>query len=96
MTLTIYMLILKCLDVDGQTLNLMLCFSGFFQKVPSSSNQQEVALSPLTKNIQEKSTRKHTTAAAQARQERLVHSVTHREKGIEVTKIGRARRTSWT
>lgn len=39
---------------------------------------------------------KHTTAAAQARQEGLVHSVTHRGKGIEVTKISRARRTGWT
>ena len=40
---------------------------------------------------------KHTTAAAaQARQKGLVHSVTHRGKGIEVTKIRRARRTNWT
>lgn len=31
----------------------------------------------------------HTAAAAQARQEGLVHSVTHRGKGIEVIKIRR-------
>lgn len=66
-----------------------------FQNCPALlSNSRWLSL--LWKNIQEKSTRKHTTAAAQARQERLVHSVTHREKAIEATKIRRARRTSWT
>lgn len=51
----------------------------------------------ILKKIGGKKRRKnHTTAAAQARQEGLVHSVTHRGKGIEVTKIRRARRTSWT
>lgn len=39
---------------------------------------------------------KHTTAVAQARQTGFVHLVTHRGKGIEVTKIRRARRTDWT
>lgn len=55
-------------------------------------------MSPLAKKRSRKSEEKtkHTTAAAQARQKGLVHSVTHRGKGIEVTKIRRARRTNWT
>lgn len=69
-------------------------------KVSPSPTQKEVAFSPLVKEYLRKSgakkDKKHTTAAAQARQEGLVHSVTHRGKGIEVTKISRARRTGWT
>lgn len=46
--------------------------------------------------IKQTKIREHTRAAAQARQKRIVHWVTHRGKEIEVTKISRARRTGWT
>lgn len=43
----------------------------------------------IPKEIQKQKRQKHTAASAQARQEGLVHSFTHRGKGIEVTKIRR-------
>lgn len=76
-----------------------MLFSPLCQASFKSVSPTEVAVSPLAKEYIRKSgakRHKHTTAAAQARQEGLVHSVTHRGKGIEVTKIRRARRTGWT
>lgn len=79
--------------------------SGYIQVSPSFCHGNKVLLSPMPKEYLEekncggkiqKINREHTRAAAQARQKRIVHWVTHRGKETEVTKISRARRTGWT